>query len=156
MQEENPYQSPLEASAVECVVDPQSLAIASASRRFFNLILDSVGYLVVFYRIAIGFILLDIPWIQSHARLSAYGFLFVYYVLQELLFGRTIGKWITGTKVVAADGTMPSPLQIFGRTLCRFLPFEPLSFLSNISSKPVGWHDLLSKTRVILVRGTNP
>jgi len=32
------------------------------------------------------------------------------------------------------------------RTLCRLIPFDALSFLFNDS---VGWHDTLSKTRIV-------
>jgi uncharacterized RDD family membrane protein YckC len=71
---------------------------------------------------------------------------FIYYPVFEGIFGRTPGKWITNTKVVNNDGTKPEMSAILIRTLCRFIPLEPFSFLG---SEPVGWHDTLSKTRVV-------
>ena len=72
--------------------------------------------------------------------------MFTYYMLFEIFWQKTPGKWITRTKVVMADGSKPDFLHILGRTFSRFIPFEPFSFLGK---NPVGWHDQLSKTRVI-------
>jgi len=72
----------------------------------------------------------------------------IYYCCFEVIFGRTVGKFLTGTKVVAEDGMQASAGQIFGRTLCRFIPFEAFSFFGG-AGRPVGWHDSISKTRVV-------
>jgi uncharacterized RDD family membrane protein YckC len=72
-----------------------------------------------------------------------------YFVLTEALFQRTLAKFITGTRVVTADGTQPSFGQIVGRSFARMIPFEAFSFLG--SPNPVGWHDSLSGTRVVEV-----
>ena len=72
-----------------------------------------------------------------------------YYAILESTTGRTLGKLITGTKVVDENGGPPSFGQVLGRTLCRCIPFEPFSFFS---SDAVGWHDSLANTRVIKVR----
>ena len=56
--------------------------------------------------------------------------------------GRTLGKFITGTKVVSADGETPTASQIVGRTFCRMIPFEAFSFARETC--PVGWHDKFS------------
>ena len=70
-----------------------------------------------------------------------------YYLLTEGLFGRSLGKFITGTVVVDINGLKPSFGTIFKRTLCRLIPFEALSFLG--SSRTGGWHDSISKTYVV-------
>ena len=70
----------------------------------------------------------------------------IYYVTFETLTGRTLGKFITGTKVVDKNGEKPKFLTILIRTLCRFIPFEAFSFLG---AGATGWHDQLSKTEVI-------
>ena len=75
--------------------------------------------------------------------------LLVYYVIMESICGRTIGKLVTGTKVIDLKGRQPDFLTIMGRTLSRIVPFEPFSFLGRNSR---GWHDTWSKTRVIDLR----
>ncbi len=73
----------------------------------------------------------------------------IYYLPQEAVWGRTIGKHITGTKAVNQDGTELTFRSAVGRTLCRFIPFEVLSFVGR---RPRGWHDSFSKTMVISLR----
>ncbi|AZA90866.1 RDD family [Chryseobacterium nakagawai] len=69
----------------------------------------------------------------------------LYYFLMENYFdGKTVSKYITGTKVISTDGTKPTTQQITYRTLSRIVPFDGLSFL-GIN----GWHDSWSDTRVI-------
>jgi uncharacterized RDD family membrane protein YckC len=75
-----------------------------------------------------------------------YAFLIGYYVVFEALLGKTIGKMVTKTKVVNMEGGKPSFLQIVVRSLVRFIPFEPFSFLG---ADATGWHDTMSDTRVI-------
>lgn len=72
-----------------------------------------------------------------------------YYIPLETLSGRTIGKLITGTKVVSEEGRIPSFSAVMKRTLSRFIPFEAFSFLGK---DPRGWHDTLSKTYVVKCR----
>ena len=55
-----------------------------------------------------------------------------------------------GTRVVSENGTDPTFGQVAGRTLSRFIPFEPLSVL--FSNTHLGWHDSLSKTKVVATR----
>jgi uncharacterized RDD family membrane protein YckC len=71
---------------------------------------------------------------------------FLYYLLFETITGRTLAKYITKTKVVDSNGNKPKLNTILLRTLCRYIPFEPFSFLGSDNS---GWHDKLSKTLVI-------
>jgi uncharacterized RDD family membrane protein YckC len=77
------------------------------------------------------------------------GLFLFYYVLLEGIFGRTLGKLITGTKVVGEDGGKASFGQVLGRTLCRFIPFELFSVLGEEGR---GWHDSIPKTLVIKAR----
>lgn len=70
----------------------------------------------------------------------------LYYAFFEGITGRSIGKYFTKTKVVDENGEKPTFNAIFTRSLCRFIPFEAFSFLGN---EPIGWHDSLSKTRVV-------
>lgn len=73
-------------------------------------------------------------------------FAIFYYLVFESLFGRTMGKIITGSIVVDENGLKPSFGVVCTRTLCRLIPFDALSFLSKSGRI---WHDSFSKTYVV-------
>lgn len=70
---------------------------------------------------------------------------FVYYFAGEFFFGKTLAKLVTKTYVTTEFNEKPGFTAILIRTLCRYIPFEYLSFLWS----PVGWHDRFSKTYVV-------
>jgi uncharacterized RDD family membrane protein YckC len=72
-----------------------------------------------------------------------------YYVPQEALYGRTLGKLATGTKVVDENGGKPSFKQVLGRTFSRFIPFEAFTFFASDAR---GLHDKLPRTFVVKCR----
>lgn len=74
----------------------------------------------------------------------------MYFFLLEAFTGVTVGKLLTGTRVVNATGGKPSFGQCLGRTFSRMIPFEPFSFL--FGDNTTGWHDSLSGTRVVDMR----
>lgn len=121
---------------------PQPLyEAASIGTRFLNFFLDRIFSIVFIGIIAV---------IGSGINDTLGGILVLvaflgYYLLFEGVWQKTPAKWITKTKVVMNDGSKPDFLHILGRTLTRYIPFEPLSFLAG----PVGWHDSLSKTLVV-------
>ncbi len=92
----------------------------------------------------LGMELVDLP--ESFFWVVGCGAWVGYFVVTESIWQKTLGKLITGTVVVTADGYKPSFKQIVGRSIARLIPFEPLSFLGRY---PVGWHDSLSRTRVV-------
>ncbi|WP_108807662.1 RDD family protein [Aquimarina spinulae] len=127
---------------------------ASQGKRFTNYILDSICILVFgfVFGIVVAFIfpsMLSI--LETDSRIIDYGLGFIlgmiYYSFFEITTGRTIGKLITGTKVVDEYGNNPDMQTILVRSLCRHIPFNAFSFLGDGS----GWHDTLSKTKVIEV-----
>ena len=69
-----------------------------------------------------------------------------YYNFFEILFARTIGKFITQTVVVMVNGKRPQHETILIRSLCRLIPLNAISFL-GITQR--GWHDSISKTYVV-------
>lgn len=71
----------------------------------------------------------------------------IYLLVFEFIFGRSLGKIITQTKVVSTKnkGKLTGN-QILIRTICRLIPFDGFSFLSN---RPRGWHDSIANTEVI-------
>lgn len=71
----------------------------------------------------------------------------VYYVGFEASTGRTLAKFLTGTKVVDIDGRPIGFGQALVRNLIRQIPIDAFSFLFGR-----GWHDKWSKTRVVRIR----
>ncbi len=120
---------------------------ASTVRRFGNYLIDSIllwivisivcrmesnmwyykGYLIDITRIWVTFLSF-----------------FAYYTIMEAVFGKTIGKLITRTRVVTESGNKPGFGICLLRTICRFIPFEPFSVFTGI-----GWHDSIARTVVI-------
>ena len=100
---------------------------------------------------------INIPFFAHHeithqsnfiSYISSSTIMVTYYTISEYYFnGKTIGKFITNTRAVTLDNqTMDFDL-VLKRSLCRVIPFEIASFLSN---SPSGWHDQWSDTKVIL------
>ncbi|WP_330121855.1 RDD family protein [Flavobacterium rakeshii] len=141
-------------------IDVTHEMIAGKGKRFGNYIIDILLRYVVFLGLGVfagllynfGYDSLYLRVIEmSKLEELAYGylFLFVYYVVFESISQRTLGKYITGTMVVMEDGSKPSFKVILLRSLCRMIPFDPFSFLSD---KPRGWHDSLVNTYVVDVK----
>ena len=119
--------------------------LATTSARIINYIIDSVAsFGLVFLVLTIfQFILGDIlPVIFLVLILGSFA---AYFIILELLFQKTLGKFITKTKVVKLDGQKPNQSDVIIRTVCRFIPFDQVSFLFMKD----GFHDVLSKTKVI-------
>lgn len=118
---------------------------ASKLRRFATWAVDIGCVLFLFLALLrilpIGFLKTE------HYRFAVFAVMFAYYATTEMAFKRTVGKLLTGTHLVTQDDTTPTNGQLFVRTLCRFLPLEPLSLL--FSRRKLAWHDKLSSTKVI-------
>jgi uncharacterized RDD family membrane protein YckC len=72
--------------------------------------------------------------------------LFYYFAFETLTGGKTIGKYLTGTRAVNEDGTRISTKTALLRSLIRMIPFE---FLSALGSPCYPWHDRWTKTYVV-------
>lgn len=72
---------------------------------------------------------------------------FAYFGICECGLQATLGKLITRTKVVTLDGGAIAWGNAIMRTLCRFIPFDALSYLFARNAR--GWHDTLSGTLVV-------
>jgi ABC-type lipoprotein export system ATPase subunit len=73
----------------------------------------------------------------------------LYYFMLELIFGRTVGKMITRTKVFSEDGPYRAgAAKLVYRTIARFLPFTIIEGFSFLNERPKGWHDTVSDTYV--------
>ncbi len=157
MEDRNPYSAP--RSMLYGSGKPRhprtSIDPAGKWRRFFNWLIDTLVY--YFLAMAVGVVAVLVSGDSALAWLEGLGFwgeqalglviMLVYYIPQEAAFGFTVGKLITGTRVVNEDGDKPNPIQAILRTLCRLIPFEPFSVLFTDPTR--GWHDSLSRTYVV-------
>jgi uncharacterized RDD family membrane protein YckC len=134
------------------------LVMATGTRRFINYLIDVIAYyLLAILAFMALFIFLNLFYPEAaqiderNTPLWAYVFALLvftsYYVFCESVFGRTLGKLITGTRVVNKFGKTPDTKTILLRTLSRMVPFEAFSFLG---SDPRGWHDRWTDTYVVM------
>lgn len=130
---------------------------ASNGQRFVNYIIDIIIiYIIMTIVLVLMMLIFDnaiIDPVTGEPNLaSTYGTLFVvlmaYYTFFEGRYSKTIGKFITKTMVVTTEGEKPSVNHCAHRAICRFIPFDALSFLGSSGS---GWHDRISGTAVVRV-----
>lgn len=120
--------------------------------RLANFMIDSLAWLIVYFVLAtvITFIIDFFYPIQDSALFQFFIIIMListyigYYAIMEAHTQKTLGKYITKTKVVTFDGQKPGRSVIMTRTFCRLIPFDRISFLFT-----EGFHDQLSKTKVI-------
>jgi len=130
---------------------------AITGERFVNYLIDAAVFLFFFFGInfLIGFLAAaNGHTVVAHARSTfekVTDSLFIYLLYVVFYFfcegashGRSIGKLVTRTKAVKSDGSSISWEDAFMRSLCRLIPFDPLSAFAGHP-----WHDELSKTKVI-------
>jgi len=146
----------METIEQDILVDIQPrLVQANTGKRLANYLIDLVIFYLLFFVGAVALFVAspdtaegsssaaNTLWLRLFAMLS-YG-LFMG-LLEGIFRGRSIGKWITGTKVVNEDGSSISFSTALARGFSRIVPFEPLSAFGN------PWHDKWNKTYVIDVR----
>jgi lipoprotein-releasing system ATP-binding protein len=119
-------------------------------KRLLNLVIDSLivgGISNLFFFLYMG----HIPLVNEYSgslflNLSVLLFYLAYYTLMEGFTGRTVSKFITGTRIMMeADYSRPKFLHVLFRSLGRLIPLEPFSFLTR---HPVGLHDIVGSTIV--------
>lgn len=137
---------------------------ASAGMRFLNLIIDRTvvsiffflfGFLGVFIDniLGIDFFYSTVSKLSQMDKLmdilitSSIYFLYTF-LMEYFTKGRTIGKYITGTRVIRTDGQNPTFEEYLIRNISRLVPFDAFSFLGGGN----GWHDSWSDTRVINIK----
>ncbi|MFY0601751.1 MAG: RDD family protein [Cyclobacteriaceae bacterium] len=114
--------------------------MAGGGKRFANFIIDTIVYFILYAVVSLKVY----EQIQSEYEAEIAGetidsttgtfaiiafivlmaFVFLYPWVMETLTGKTIGKYITRTKIIKPDGSKPTAINILGRTLCRFIPFD--------------------------------
>ena len=122
--------------------------LAGNGKRFANMIIDVIGFYVLVFLIGIAFASTgDMEIVDSPGfTLSSYLIYVLYYWAFETLTGKTLGKYITRTRIVKEDGSKPEPINILGRSFARLIPFDGFSFLGTPGK---GWHDSIPKIYVI-------
>ena len=116
--------------------------VNNSRTRFYNYIIDYIFLLGVSFQYAHFYMM------GSNSGFSFLIFFFIgliYYTISEGLMRQSFGKLITKTYVYGPGGSHAPFTSILRRTACRFIPFEPFSFLDG---KGEGWHDRLSSTYV--------
>lgn len=120
-----------------------------ATIRLINFIVDTIAFFIVTIILLSILDLFVTRTNQSFMTMVAYLMFplvfFGYYVFMETKYQKTIGKFITKTRVVTQDGAKPEVGDIVRRTFCRLIPFDSISFLFIQN----GFHDKLSDTTII-------
>ena len=137
---------------------------ATKGNRFTNYIIDLVFIVAVFLALIFIFGYFYYSYVEDTTAVDAYlneeetvnplldrlitsvVIALIYFALEFFSKGRSIGKFITKTKVVLEDGSKPTALDYFKRSFSRIIPFEAFSFLG---AEGRGWHDRISKTYVV-------
>jgi uncharacterized RDD family membrane protein YckC len=134
------------------------LVQASTGKRFANYIIDLIFFylIFVFWGVIIAIIspaTLDSfeddpsPFGSFSDRLfSMIAYAVIMSLIEGIFRGKSIGKLITGTKAINADGTDISFAKAFGRGFTRAVPFDAFSALGSPSYP---WHDKWTDTYVI-------
>ncbi|WP_346883190.1 RDD family protein [uncultured Algibacter sp.] len=137
---------------------------ATKGNRFVNYIVDLIIILFVFFGVIIGFVLLFYSFAENTSSvdsllndmentnpildrlITAIILAIIYFALETLTKGRSVGKYITKTRVVLEDGSIPTVVNFLKRSFSRMIPFDAFSYLG---AEGRGWHDTISKTYVV-------
>lgn len=165
---DNPYSTPLatlEPDLSRGATHQPDLRLANIKQRGVTFILDLVfGFMLLTLAKSILISLFESLGFVDAFLIAYYAITyFIYYLVFEWVWAYTPAKLVMGTRVVSKTGATASLPQLLIRTACRYIPFDFLSFLfvksepafepaSKQASRPVGWHDQFSDTRVIDTR----
>lgn len=125
----------------EIIIEP-----IDTGTRFINFLIDQI--ILYFFKSAIMLAL----FVDSDSKIFVYvvgfiGTVTYYTILEGATNGKSIGKYLTGTRAIRNDGYDVTFHEAFSRSLSRIVPFEPFSFLFSNDNR--GWHDNWTDTSVI-------
>ncbi|KAF2326311.1 RDD family protein [Flavobacterium ginsenosidimutans] len=137
------------------IADDITLENSSKSKRFLNLIIDTILILSIaygFFEFSERSTILTAFYEKLYTAFGTefsilfyiYIIKFIYYLFYESLFKSTPAKFLTGCYITDENGNQPDFSMILKRTLCRFIPFESFSFLMGKNL-----HDDYSDTYVV-------
>ncbi|MCW1913898.1 RDD family protein [Luteolibacter sp. GHJ8] len=152
--ENNPYAAPAIAATPEAPPLPLERPVqVGRGPRFLNFLIDRVVVFAMAFVVglvgAMFFGATEETFSGINDVLLGYALTLVYYIFMEGVLGTTLGKLVTGTKIIGEDGQRPPFSKMLQRSLCRIIPFEPLSYLGSDAR---GWHDTITKTWVVKSR----
>lgn len=111
----------------------------NAGIRFANAIIDGIALF------GVGFV---VGLVIGDPGFLGYGISFIYFLVLEGSTGKSLGKMVTGCKVVTEYGDRPDYGAVALRTIIRFIPFfDAISVFFRSDGRM--WHDLWSKTYVV-------
>ena len=127
------------------VPEKSNYITASLTKRFANHFIDGIAiiFLMIILSFFTGFFSIIIFFFFP---VFLFFFSPLYYAVMEYKFGKTIGKYATKTKVISTNGKPLDFWQCLLRTICRIIPFEPIS---GLAFKGIFWHDSIARTMVI-------
>jgi|GEM_PF-3954435 len=127
---------------------PNALVVpVSKGTRFANALIDGI-VIGIASNVLSYTVLSNVP-MPGLSLLLSLAIQFLYYYLQERNGGQTLGKRLTNTKAVMADGSPLTDEAARTRNLWRLIPLvDALSFLFS----DLGWHDKYSNTRVVATK----
>ena len=139
---------------IDQIDEASGLALAPKTRRFFNFIVDyyCCSFIVALLEIRN---LLSVEAYEPNNRASSLLifltiYFFYYLLLEFFLNGKTLGKFLTGTRAVTKDGEALTFRAALIRSLYRLTSI--LDLLTFIGAYKRGGHDIVSGTSVILDR----
>jgi len=151
---ENPYSAPpLSSPEPKPSLSTGRIVPVDKGLRFANYLIDAIVLYAFGFAQGIGLVVFGgdagIAFLEGPVG-SFIGIptMIAYYIILEATTGRTLGKFVTGTKVVNENGDRPSFGQVLGRSFARLIPFEAFSFFGTPTR---GWHDSLPGTYVVKV-----
>ena len=117
-------------------------------KRFLNFVIDYVAIYILSY--ALGYVLASIDNNFAYQEDSVYYIvsaliLVLYYSCSEYWWGKTLGKFVTKTRVVLNEEGAVDYWTALKRSLIRLIPFE---FFSLDNKTRMLWHDRWTNTRV--------
>lgn len=134
---------------------------ASKGARFANYLIDLVAFYIVFF-VVLMIIMLISPayreWIANSNDLTQRLLGIISYILFSFLVeaftgGRSLGKLITGTRVIMTDGQKPSVGNYFLRNIIRgIILVDQLSFLGKMVFMINGATHVLSTSKIMKLK----
>ncbi|ANH79617.1 hypothetical protein A8C56_00285 [Niabella ginsenosidivorans] len=151
------YQEPATGQQISIFDTDYEYVRASAGKRLANYLIDLVVFYCLFFILGIIIALIAPDFIDALAngdqglnlidRLCTLVFYALYMGLMETIFkGRSIGKLVTKTRAVNADGSIISSKTAFLRGFSRAVPFCAFSALGTPCDP---WQDRWTQTIVI-------
>lgn len=112
-------------------------------QRFLNFVLDTSIYLII---VLVFLMIFNGAINKEEEKWISIIIYFLYYSISEFTIGQTPGKFMTKTRVISLTANKNIFfIQIFGRTLMRFIPLDMFSYLFYKR----GLHDWISKTTIV-------